>query len=175
MFKLILVIDVCGISSEIARRWMLLDPTDDNSALVQGMAWGRQATSHYLSQLRPCFMPSYGVTMSQWVKWHLDNGMTAAMPVKQGWMISLRWRHNERDCVSNHQPNDCFLNCLFRGRSKKTSKLRVTGLCAGNSPGTGEFPAQMAINAENISIWWRHHVERIGWCSTLPQQNTTMS
>ena len=26
-----------------------------------------------------------------------------------------------------------------------------------NSPGTGEFPAQMASNAENVSIWWRHH------------------
>ena len=37
------------------------------------------------------------------------------------------------------------------------SKLRVTGLCVGNSPGTGEFPAQMASNAENVSIWWRHH------------------
>ena len=42
-------------------------------------------------------------------------------------------------------------------RSKKTSKLRVTGLCARNSPVTGEFPAQMASNAENVSIWWRHH------------------
>ena len=42
-------------------------------------------------------------------------------------------------------------------RSKKTPKLRVTGLCAGNSPGTGEFPAQMASNAEEASIWWRHH------------------
>ena len=42
---------------------------------------------------------------------------------------------------------------------KKTSKLSVTGLCAGNSPTTGEFPAQMASNAENVSIWWRHHVE----------------
>ena len=28
----------------------------------------------------------------------------------------------------------------------------------GNSPGAGEFPAQMASNAENVSIWWRHHV-----------------
>ena len=42
-------------------------------------------------------------------------------------------------------------------RSKKTSKLRVTGLCTGNSPVTGEFLAQMAINVENVSIWWRHH------------------
>ena len=37
--------------------------------------------------------------------------------------------------------------------------LRVTGLCAGNSPVTGEFPAHMASNAENVSIWWRHHVK----------------
>ena len=53
--------------------------------------------------------------------------------------------------------HDCLLNRLFRRRSKKISKLRVTGLCAGNSPGTGEFPAQMASNAENVLIWWRHH------------------
>ena len=71
--------------------------------------------------------------------------------------ITLRWRHNEHDSVSNHQPHHCLLNRLFRRRSKKTSKHRVTGLCAGNSPGTGEFSAQMASNAENVSIWWRHH------------------
>ena len=70
----------------------------------------------------------------------------------------LRWRHNGWcDSVSNHQPHDCLLSRLFRRRSKKSSKLRVTGLCAGNSLGTGEFPAQMASNAENVSIWWRHH------------------
>ena len=70
---------------------------------------------------------------------------------------TLRWRCNGRDSVSNHQPHDCLLNRLFRRRSKKTSKLCVTGLCVGNSPGTGEFPAHMASNAENVSIWWRHH------------------
>ena len=79
---------------------------------------------------------------------------------------SLRWRQNGRDSVSNHQPHDCLLNRLFRSRSKKTSKLRVTGLCAGNSPGTGEFPAQMASYAENVSIWWRHHVLNLFLCST---------
>ena len=46
----------------------------------------------------------------------------------------LRWRHNGRDSVSNHQPHHCLLNRLFRRRSKKTSKLRVTGLCVVNSP-----------------------------------------
>ena len=72
--------------------------------------------------------------------------------------MALQWRQNGHDSVSNHQPHDCLLNRLFRRRSKKTSKLCVTGLCAGNSPGTGEFPAQMASYAENVSIWWRHHV-----------------
>ena len=75
--------------------------------------------------------------------------------------ITLRWRHNDRDGVWNHQPHDCLLNRLFRRKSKKTSKLRVTGLCAWNSPVTGEFPAQRASNAENVSIWWCRHGM---WC-----------
>ena len=69
---------------------------------------------------------------------------------------TLQWRHNGHDSVWNHQPHDCLLNRLFRRRSKKTSKLRVTCLCAGNSPGISEFSAQMASYAENVSIWWRH-------------------
>ena len=79
----------------------------------------------------------------RWLKWNESQ--------------TLRWRHNGHDSVSNHQPHHCLLNRLFGCRSKKTSKLRVTGLCAGNSPGTAEFPPQMASNAENVSIWWRHH------------------
>ena len=71
--------------------------------------------------------------------------------------VQLLWRHNGCGSVSNHQPHGCLVKRLFRCRSKKTSKLRVTGLCAGNSPGTGEVPAQMDSNAENVSIWWRHH------------------
>ena len=52
------------------------------------------------------------------------------------------WRHNGCDGVSNHPPHDCLLNRLFRHRSKKPSKLHVTGLCEGNSPVTGEFPGK---------------------------------
>ena len=68
-----------------------------------------------------------------------------------------QWRHNERDGVSNHQCLHCLLNHLFRRRSEKTSKLRVTGLCEGNPPVTGGFPSQRVSNAEVVSIWWRHH------------------
>ena len=70
--------------------------------------------------------------------------------------MTLRCHHNGHDSVSNHQSHDCLLNRLYWRRSKKTPKLSITGLCAGNSPGSGEFPAQMASNAENVSIWWRH-------------------
>ena len=50
-----------------------------------------------------------------------------------------------------------YLTVYSGADKKKTSKLRVTGLCVANSPGTGEIPAQMASNAENVCIWWRHH------------------
>ena len=48
------------------------------------------------------------------------------------WQIintTLEWRHDDRDGVSNHQRLDCLLNRLFGRRSKKTSKIRVTGIC----------------------------------------------
>ena len=70
---------------------------------------------------------------------------------------SLQWRHSG---IASQITRLAIVYSifLFRRRSKKTPKLRVTGLCAGNSPGIGEFPAQMASNAENFSIRWRHHV-----------------
>ena len=76
---------------------------------------------------------------------------------RKAFETTLQWRHYGYDGVSNHQPHNWLLNRSFRRRSKKTSKLRVTGLCVGNSSVTGEFPTQMASNAENVSIWWRHH------------------
>ena len=80
--------------------------------------------------------------------------------VRQHWWQMRRvwqWRHNEHGVVSYHQPHDCLLNRLFRRKSMKPSKLRVTGLCEGNSPVTDEFPAQRASNAENVSICWCNH------------------
>ena len=52
--------------------------------------------------------------------------------------ISLpwQWRHNKHGGVSNHRRFDCLLNRLVRRRSKKTSKLCVTGLYEGNPPVT---------------------------------------
>ena len=87
-------------------------------------------------------------TYSKWGKFRLLN-----------WPLdsTLQWGHNGRGSVSNHQHFHCLLNCRFRRRSKKISQLRVTGLCEGNSPVTGKFPAQKVSNAKNVSIWWRRH------------------
>ena len=108
---------------------------------------------------------SFRFPRGRWIKYaqYIMNGVTyrchACRSDTSRDVTSLLWRHNGHDSVSNHQPHTCLLNRLFRRRSKKTSTLRVTGLCAGTSPGTGEFPAQMASNAENVSIWWRHHAK----------------
>ena len=67
IFKQILVIDGWGISYEVAQIWMSLDFTEDQSTLVQVMAWCRQATSHYLSQCWPRSLLPYGVARPQWV------------------------------------------------------------------------------------------------------------
>ena len=91
-----------------------------------------------------------------WLVYHLSRGWSAHIYDHGGRRhFSLQWCHYGRNNLSNHQPHHCLLNHLFRRRSKKTSKLRVAGLCEGNSPVTGEFPAQIASNAENLmtSSW----------------------
>ena len=66
-------------------------------------------------------------------------------PMVSRWTSPLHWRHNYHDGVSNHRPHGCFLNRLFRRRSKKTRKLRITGLCAGNSPGPVNSPHKWPV------------------------------
>ena len=63
----------------------------------------------------------------------------------------------------NREIYGCLLKHLFRRKWKKPAKLRVTGLCEGNSP----FPTQKTSYAENISIWWRHHDPVAEWIHTM--------
>ena len=63
-----------------------------------------------------------------------------------------QWRHNEPDGISNHRRLDYLFNHLFRRRTKKTSKLRVTGLFEGNPRVAGGFPPQRASNAKKFPI-----------------------
>ena len=81
-----------------------------------------------------------------WIMSPLNEGLVRRGPEPDCTVTTaLHWRHNRHDSVSNHQPYDYLLNRLFRRRSKKISKLRVTGLCAGNSPETGEFPHKWPV------------------------------
>ena len=77
---------------------------------------------------------------------------------------------NERDDVSNHQPHDCYSSGYSGANQRKHQSSASLAFVRGihqwpvNSPHkgpitrNGEFPAQRANNAENASIWWRHHV-----------------
>ena len=90
------------------------------------------------------------------IRWPVDS------PVGQQVMLKTHPPHEGSD----HQPHDCLLKRSFKPRSKKTSKLRVSGSCKGNSSVTGEFPTQRVSYVENVSIWWRHHVVTLlkyGW------------
>ena len=75
-------------------------------------------------------------------RWQAITWTNYGLDYRSIWVRSrtLHWRHNESDGVSNHQPHDCLLKRLFGRRSKKTSKLRVTGLYVGNSPGPVNSP-----------------------------------
>ena len=92
------------------------------------------------------------IISSKWRHFRLSLWPTRGDVRKSRHPFPLQWRHNERDGVSNHQPQDCLLNRLFRHRSKKTLMLRVTGLREGNSPVTGEFLAQRPVTRKMFPI-----------------------
>ena len=50
----------------------------------------------------------------------------------------------------------CSTACSGTDQRKHQSSASLA-FVMGNSPATGEFPSQRASNAENVSIWWRHH------------------
>ena len=62
--------------------------------------------------------------------------------------MTLQWRHNGCDGISNHQRLDAYSTVCSGTGQRKKSKICVTGLCEGNSPVTSEFPSQRASNAE---------------------------
>ena len=141
----------------------IMMPWHENAFHIIGLLWG-ESTGYWWILLTKgqwcflCHLPEQAVEQTVELRCHGNH------------VTSLQWRHNGRDSISNHQPHDCLLNRLFRRRSKKTSKFRVTGLCVWNSPGTGEFPTQMASDAENVSIWWRHH-DHCNVCNTVVSVN----
>ena len=98
----------------------------------------------YLSRSLRSFNAFYWLSIQWWMAYN-DNESWLKASVYIGWIysISLRWRHNGRDGVSNHQPHDCLLNYLFRRRSKENIKAtRHWPLC-------GEFTGDRWIPRTN--------------------------
>ena len=91
---------------------------------------------------------------------------------------ALQWRYNERDGVSSHRCLDFLLNRLLRRRSKKISKLCVTGFCEGfyrwpvSSPHKGSvmrktFPTYPAhAQPTNLHIWQEAHSNKYDSANT---------
>ena len=117
-------------------------------------------TNKDLLQNRCCMICERGLTKYRCKNINEGVNLTFMWQGKQQspYSYALQWRHNERDGVSNHRRLDS-------GRLMKTSKLRVTGLAEGNPPVTNGFPHTLrASDAENVSIWWRHHGEAMWFC-----------
>ena len=139
------------------------------------MAWRRQGDKP-LSEPMMVSLPTHVcVTRPQWVNNLIQGVLSMIHSVNS---CPLQWRHNEWDGVSNHQPHHCLPNRLFR--SKKTSKLRVTGHLWGNSP---VFPFDDVI-MHCLGIYWcqnliisnkshpklgLEHVHALTFCETVPQ------
>ena len=60
-----------------------------------------------------------------------------------------------------------YLTVYSDADQRKHQSSASLAFCAGNSPETGECPAQMASYAENVSIWWRHHAIQIDWTTEM--------
>ena len=89
----------------------------------------------------------------------------------QGHSMTLHWRHDERDAVSNHQPHDCLPNVYSGPDEKENIKApRHWPLC-----GDRWIPRTMASNAENVSIWWRHHEKDPLWLLVVDIQYCSLT
>ena len=60
-----------------------------------------------------------------------------------------------------------FTQPFIQAQIKENIKAPRPWPMCGEFTVTGEFPAEMASNAENVSIWWRHHGDgRVTPCIT---------
>ena len=72
--------------------------------------------------------------------------------------------------ASRHRCFDRLLNRLFRRRSKKISNLhRVTDLCVGKSPVTGELIPAQRSSRQQVRGWWERPTAM--WCNSLKAVN----
>ena len=124
---------------------------DEKSSLVQSMAWRRTGNT-------PSSEPTT-IHINNVYMWYSGE---VSQHIKAEHCIHVSEKNYSGVIMGTMASQITSLTIIYssvysRLRSKKTSKLRVTGPCAGISLVTGEFPAQKVSNAENAFIWWHHH------------------
>ena len=151
IFKQILVIAGWGIFCEVVLIWMSLDLTDDQSTLVQVMAWCHQATSHYLSQCWPRSLSPYGVTRPQWVNIIAADGLTMQV---RGSKIAV-------SCIK--YPGIILCMCPVNGRRCYNVTLSLIGWAhTQNNPWIPIKTQKGFIGCSSTDgIWDKNHQ----WCS----------
>ena len=164
--------DVCGTSSRASRR-----PPDVISAVaILDPRWRRRKWRH----------PGPGAVFSTPIAAAAQDGGPSASGRHLGWphLRNRKWGH-PRWRPEAEGPPSCAAaamgvektalyysddNTLQWFHKAKASQITIIStvcsalcsgahhwLCEGNPPITGGFRSQRASNAENVSIWWRHH------------------
>ena len=108
--------------------------------------------------------------------WHLITYVMVLtwLPMCMIIIITVRYCYVIMGAMASHiTTSRLFTQPFIQAQIKESIKApRHWPLC-GNSLVTGEFPAQMARNAENVSIWWRHHVLEVQKIGTYMYQIVT--
>ena len=133
------------ISIKFSLKFVPKGPINNIPALVQILAWRRPGDKPLSEPIMVKILTHICVTQPQWVKTWLSRSkylhkrdpivhltgqaMGCLLWIQHHIYLSLQWHHNECNVISSHQPHDCLLNYLFSHRSKKTTKLCITGLC----------------------------------------------
>ena len=155
IFKCIFLNENIWIPIKISMKVVPKGPVNDIPSLVQIMAWRRPGDKPLSEPMMVSLTAHICITRPQWVKivyagecFRNDKYLQAQTP---------------KPHASSHY-SDVIIGSIA---SQITS---LTIVCSSvysdanglhwNSPETGEFPAQRASNAENGSIWWRHHGTR---------------
>ena len=134
------------IVTKAARYPLLVDPQG------QGKAWIKNKEADFELQVRKSYMDGLvqGCSISS----------TLAVEILQSYTKpSIYFTVTSHECqtISDHQQLCSLFSSFFRQRSKKPSKLNITGPLWGNVLVIGGFPSHRASDAEIISMSQCHH------------------
>ena len=107
-------------------------------------------------------MPAYGTSSSHWqilanvvlppVLWQSGHICTYCFSQICNWIYCLPWHYSDVIMTSRTTGVSIVFSTACSGAYQREHQS-----CVSLHFVTGEFPAQRPSDAENVSIWWRHH------------------